>query len=105
MRFSPLIHNFDYINEWSASPERSQQCSRACALRAVSLDDADALAHTAMATAYLWERRHDDALREAERAIALDPNHPGGYIVLGLVLHYAGRSEEALGYLDRGDCD
>ena len=96
-----VVHNFDYINAWSDSPERSRQCSRDCALRAVSLDDADALARTAMATAYLWEKRHDDALREAERAIALDPNYAGGYIALGLVLHYAGRAEEALGSLDR----
>ena len=51
---------------------------------------------------HLWDRRHDDALREVERAIALDPNHAGGYFELAYVLHYAGRSEEALGYLDRG---
>ena len=55
-----------------------------------------------MAAAHLWDRRHDDALREVGRAIALDPNHAGGYFELAYVLHYAGRSEEALGYLDRG---
>jgi len=96
-----IVHNFDYINEWSASPSESRECSRASALRAVSLDDADPLAHTAMVDAHLWDRHHDDALREANRALALGPNYPGVHGVLGLVLHYSGRSEEALGCFDR----
>jgi adenylate cyclase len=74
---------------------------RACALQAVRLDDASAEAHRGMAAAHLWERRHDDALREVGRAIALDPNSAGGHGELAYVLHYAGRSEEALGYMDR----
>ncbi len=96
-----FVHKFDYINEWSASPEHSLQCSRASALRAVSLDDANPIAHLGMADMRLWDRRHDEAIREAERAIALAPNYAGGYVVLGLALHYTGRSEEALGCLDR----
>jgi adenylate cyclase len=40
-----LIHNLDYLNEWSASPEHSRQRSRACAFLALSLDEADAYAH------------------------------------------------------------
>ena len=68
----------------------------------MTLDDDSSDAHRGMAAAHLWDRRHDDALREVGRAIALDPNHAGGYFELAYVLHYAGRSEEALGYLDRG---
>ena len=41
------------------------------------------------------------AIREAERAISLDPNFADGHNFLGLILHYAGRSEEALPYFDR----
>ena len=85
-----LAHNFDYINGWSASPEQSLRLSHACAVRALSLDDANPSAHTTMASVHLWERRHDEALREAERAIALDPNYAAGHAVLGVVLHYAG---------------
>jgi len=55
------VHNFDYINAWSASPSKSRESSRASALRALSLDDADPVAHVAMAAAYLWDRHHDDA--------------------------------------------
>ena len=40
-------------------------------------------------------------MREANRALALGPNYPGVYVALGVVLHYSGRSEEALGCFDR----
>jgi adenylate cyclase len=96
-----IVHNFDYINAWSASPNVSRESARASALRAVSLDDADPLGHIAMADAHLWDRHHDDAMREANRTLALSPNYPGVHFVLGLVLLYSGRSEEALGCFDR----
>ena len=81
--------------------EHSREQSRACAVQALSLDDALAYAHVGMADAHLWERRHDEALREAERAIALDPNYAGGQVARGMILHYTGRSREALGCSDR----
>ena len=96
-----LTHNFDYINGWSASAEHSRQRARACASRALSLDDANSSAHATMGSVHVWERRHDEALRDAERAIALDPNNAAGHAVLGVVLHYAGQSKEALESLDR----
>jgi adenylate cyclase len=51
--------------------------------------------------AQLWDGHHDDAVREANRVLALDPNNPGVHLVLGLALHYSGRSEEALDCFDR----
>ena len=98
--FLSVVHNFDYINGWSDSSDRSRQCSREIACRAVSLDDANPTAHVALCSAYLWDRRHDDALLEAERAFALDPNYQGLYVARGLALLYAGRFEEAIEPLD-----
>jgi adenylate cyclase len=55
-----------------------------------------------MAIALLWSRRrHDEAFREAERAIALDPNDPAAHVMLGVIRHYSGRSDEALPNFDR----
>jgi tetratricopeptide (TPR) repeat protein len=50
---------------------------------------------------YLWLRRHEDAERELKTAISLNPNFSLGYSVLGLTLHYSGKSEQALEYFER----
>ncbi len=46
-------------------------------------------------------RQHDAAIREIETAISLNPNYAEAHNELGLILHYAGRSEEALPHFDR----
>jgi tetratricopeptide (TPR) repeat protein len=56
----------------------------------------------ALAVVYLWTRRHDEAIKEAERAISLDQNFSSGHMSLGLALHYSGKSEAALECFDRG---
>jgi len=82
-----MIHIHDLINGWSEWQETSRQNSIACAVRAVALDEANPEAHFAMSVVMLWSRNYDEALREAERAIALDPNHCGAHAELGMVLH------------------
>jgi adenylate cyclase len=46
-------------------------------------------------------RRHDDAIRAGESAIANNPNDAEALNGLGAVLHYSGRSAEALRYFER----
>jgi adenylate cyclase len=46
-------------------------------------------------------RRHDRAIREAERTISLDPNLAIGHEVLASALTYSGRPAEALESFDR----
>ena len=45
---------------------------------------------------YLWQKQHKQAIAEAERTIALDPNGAEGYEKLGEILNYVGRAEEAI---------
>lgn len=49
----------------------------------------------------LYQRRWDEAIAEAERTVALDPNYSGGYLMMGFVLTYSGRSAEAIDYLKK----
>jgi adenylate cyclase len=51
--------------------------------------------------ANLWMRRYDDAIRAGETAIANNANDAEAYNGLGAVLHYVGRSEEALRMFER----
>ena len=58
-------------------------------------------AHYSVGKTHLYQHRYDDAIVEAERAIALDPNYPDGYYMMGLILTYAGKSAEAVDYFKR----
>ncbi|MBD9448115.1 adenylate/guanylate cyclase domain-containing protein [Rhizobium sp. RHZ01] len=99
--FLALTHGLDYLNRWSASPQRSIQQAEEAATLAVARDDSDPVAHWALSVVRLYSRQHDRAISEAERAISLNPNFAEGQVSLGEALLYSGRSEEALACFDR----
>ena len=99
--FLAIAHGLDYINRWSTSPSTSVEQAEEFATRAVALDDRNPYAHWALGIINLHLRRHDVAIREAERSISLAPNLAEGHESLGNALHYSGRSEEALACFDR----
>ncbi len=99
--FLAVAHGLDYINRWSTSPSTSMEQAEEFATRAVALDDRNPYAHWALGIINLHLRRHDMAIREAERSISLAPNLADGHESLGNALHYSGRSEEALACFDR----
>ena len=99
--FLAAVHTRDYVNDWSDSPEESLRQAFEVARRAAALDDRHAYTHWAMGGIYLWSRRHDEAVREFEKSISLDPNFALGYMMLGLSLYYGGKSERALDVFDR----
>jgi adenylate cyclase len=90
-------HLVQSINRWSADPEESMRHAQASIEQALRLDPSDAEAHCIQGSIHLWGAREFDlAIADEERAVALDPNFAQGYGTLAEVLHYAGRSEEAL---------
>jgi TolB-like protein/Flp pilus assembly protein TadD len=91
----------EYINCWSAASSQALGTAFRLARQAVALDAAEPQGRYALAMAHLWRREHEPAVQEASTAIELDPNFSPGFSLLGLALHYAGRSEEALGMLER----
>jgi adenylate cyclase len=94
-------HVNDYVSGWSASPSRSLELALEAGTRAATLDERYPYAHWALAMINLWMRRYDAAIRAAENSIALNPNFADGYNSLGVILHYVGRSEEALHCFER----
>ena len=100
--FLAFSHGMDYVNGWSSIAVAVAGASGAaceeggCACRALSLR-----ALGAGGRAMLYLRRHEVAIREAERTIALSPNLAEGHESLGNPLLYSGRSEEALACFDR----
>ena len=59
------------------------------------------LAHQVASGMLLHMEQHEDAIVEAQRAIALDPNDADSYIALAGALSLAGRADEALDWVER----
>jgi len=57
--------------------------------------------HQLLGVVYLRKQQPEQALTEAERAIALDPAHAAGYATLAEVLSAVGRAEEAIGVAEK----
>ena len=56
-----------------------------------------------MASIYLFQRQHEKAIAEGQRAIALNPNYADGYAMLSQIMRYSGRFEEALALIEKGN--
>jgi len=80
---------------WSASADESIQKATKAAQNAVSIDDRDAWAHTALGLVDLISRRYDDAIRRLQRAIDLNVNLANAYAGLGQALALSGEYEAA----------
>ena len=81
---------------WAENPQSTLQTALEFARKAVALDDKDARGHFHVAQASLWLHRHDEAIAEARRAIALNPSLVQAHAVLGYALDCIGEFEDAL---------
>jgi tetratricopeptide (TPR) repeat protein len=57
---------------------------------------ASSLTHVAASQIHLYNKRHDKASTEAERAVELDPNDPEAHLAMGLAMITTGRPEAGL---------
>ena len=54
------------------------------------------LAHSLLSAMQLYNRRYEEAIMEAERAVSLDPNSATGYLALAEAQVFAGRPNDAI---------
>ncbi len=86
--------------QWSPDPQNLERAFE-LARKAVELDDAQPIAHWTLGYVYLMKRQHEQAIAEAERTIALDPNNANAYVQLGDLLVYVGRAQETIGLVEK----
>jgi adenylate cyclase len=91
-----VSHVLDAWFNWTETHAVSLQRARRAAAEAVKSDDTEPMSHAATAMACFWSGRVEQALRAAERTIALNPNSFLGNFVCGTALNYSGRCEEAV---------
>ena len=87
---------------WSEPLNMSRGAAFSTAAR--YLDEAknhpSSLANVAASQIYLYDKRHDEALIEAARAIALDPNDPEAHIGMAWTMITTGKPQPGLEFVD-----
>jgi adenylate cyclase len=86
----------DAFRGWAENKDRSLTQAAQWAERALERKGSNGLAHIVLASIHLLERRHDEALVDCHKAVRLRPNCPTANSYLANVLHYCGRSAEAI---------
>ena len=97
--------SLSHFNEWSCQAwhlwDESSDNALDYALKAVEIDDSDALVHAILGRVYRYRRRHDLADEHVLRAIALNPHDPAVLIQAALCLLFNGDPETALDHANK----
>jgi len=86
----------DILHAYTADRAQAIERQTASARRATQLDPTDSYAHSMLAFAYRWARRHDLMIAEARKALEYNPSDSWAAAVLGLALDLAGQHREGI---------
>lgn len=94
-------HNLDWRYSWSPTPDESLDAAVELARRAVQLDQLDARGFAELGFANLYKKRHDEALADYARAMALNPNDADIIAEYADALVYAGQPARSVELLEK----
>ena len=94
-----VAYNLGFFGSLRATPSEARL--RAREYLKMAMKNPTSLAYQIASEMSLWQRLHEEAIGEAEQAIALDPNDPSAHINMANVLIMAGRPQEAVDFLKR----
>jgi len=99
--FLGACHWVDAIYGWSKSPPKSIKRAFELAQKALSLDDSLEQPHEIISRIYVFQRKYEKAIAEAQQGVEKSPN--GAWVIwnLGWVLRCAGRPEEGIPWMER----
>jgi adenylate cyclase len=87
---------YPVIMAQSDNPKEAIRLANELASRALAADPNVAGAHLAKAWVLMAEGRHEEAIVEAEKSLALDPSTMDGYTVLGIANNFLARPDRSL---------
>ena len=82
------------------TPRRAIRQADELASRALAIDPNDYWAHFSKAGVLMAQNRHEEAIVQAERSLALNPSFMEGYEILCLANNFLGRPDRAMEYAD-----
>jgi TolB-like protein len=83
---------------WVKDEANTYEAALECATRAFAVDPDSDQGHGTVAYVRLFQRRHDDAVAAAEKALSLCPNGAGHYHMAGMYHGYSGDFRKAAQY-------
>jgi len=96
-----FTHMFELLYRWSSSPINSFEQAEKCAEKALALNESFDVAHILSGWVFLFKRQHEDAIREGEIAIGLNPNGAEAHAQFGFILCMSDKSELGIKLITR----
>ena len=87
---------YDFLFGWTQFPDKSLERAGELARDALSFQETNYLAHTALGYVYLRRAQYDLAVSELQRSIQLNPNDAESRSRLGSAMLYSGQPREAV---------
>jgi adenylate cyclase len=94
-------HICDLAFGWSKSPLRSFEQAEIFVEKALTLNNSLDLAHGLLGWINLFKRQYDEAIKEGERAVELNPNGAESLAQLAFTLTYVGEANKAVRLMKR----
>jgi adenylate cyclase len=89
-------HWLDAFHGWSEDRGLSFERASALADKARALDDTLPDVYALQGGIHLFKREYDEAVEAGKKAVAYNPNHANNRALLAMILHNAGRPQEAI---------
>jgi adenylate cyclase len=86
----------EVLNGWSQSPGKDLKRAFELAQKAIGLDQALSVPHRTLGWIYLQTGKHDEAIAEGKKAVALVPSNALNNACLGTFLAWSDQPEEAI---------
>ena len=85
---------------WTEFRDEDVERAEVLAQKALALDPATSTAYRLLAATHLYRGHYDVALGQIDRALEINPSDAESYEYRGYILVYAGKSAEALPWLE-----
>lgn len=89
-------HLVDVWLSSTKSPRESLKKAEDLAQKAISMNNSLGGAHGLLGNIYIMRKEYENGIREAQRAVELEPNGADAHAFLGMGLRFADRAEEAI---------
>jgi adenylate cyclase len=96
-----LTHWFDARFGWSDSPPESLRQTSIIAQKVLSLDDTNPSGHALIGCIHLYLGEYEQAINEAERAVALGPGDAFVHAAAAHILRFSGKFEQAIAMINK----